>query len=436
MNTALAIEKTKKPTNRAKQSLYQTYNSESEIAEALHLIAPFLTQSANKWLSQFRYTDGTGVTQAAVSTVCELTDVPIGTYCSQVTKQINTTFAEPIMIKKDNPKMDKTGRKNPKGSCYKILQPLWKLKQLVAQKLKEIEQEENEFMAQFIEPSNNTENSTANITPNAQTPCGSKDEQPFLEEQNSSFRKNPLEKNIYNISIPISSDNSYIEYGKKETVKDEFQTISNDLFSSTIIPPKIKYYLKEHLEELTAMNFDVVDYERFIMNSPIIDLQADYEDLNYLNEQHLYWVTRQAIQQVEYIKRTTYGLMKDWCERHLETMRKNMMEPQEATIAAPENHSIFNQVMDKALKPQEAAQAPENDFEYKDSRRRKKTRQRQNEEYLALWDKHQGKKLEELTKEELEELDRAFDSPTHGRRPEYDDHDISTMAWHRYDFKF
>ena len=38
------------------------------------------------------------------------------------------------------------------------------------------------------------------------------------------------------------------------------------------------------------MKFDVVEYERFIKQYPYIDLTAEYEDFNYINEDNLYYL--------------------------------------------------------------------------------------------------------------------------------------------------
>lgn len=429
--TALALVKTNKPSNRIIQSFHETYKgkeAKSKLAEVYYIAKSNkivnLSDVTLKFIKHFTYHTGGGATQTGIKKLCKLAGISVSAFYDTVKPEIES-FEQPLIFTVKAPmKKDKLGRKCD-GTPYKVLQPFDNFIALFKKKEKEILDYHAGIMSGI----------TSGITSNAESPCESKDEQPFLEEQNSSFRENLLEKDLNNIPIPISSDNSYIEYSEEETVKDEFQTISNDLFSSTIIPPKIKYYLKERLEELTAMNFDVVDYERFIMNSPIIDLQADYEDLHCLNEQHLYWITRQVIQQVEYIK-TTYGLMKDWCERHLETMRRNMMEPHEEEIAAPENFSVFQQVMDKALKPQEAAQAPKNDFEYKDSRRRKKTSQEPKNEYEALLNKYKRKSLGELTEEQMKELDLVYERCQKEKSGYFDDRDTSDFAWHRYDFQF
>ena len=191
----------KKQSNRAIQKQQATYKKKAEISEAVNLIKKYVNLSTYKFLCHFLHTNGTGVTQAKIKTICELVGISTGVYSKIVKPEIENTFSQPLIIKlKTTQKKDKLGRKN-KGAEYKSLIPLSVLKHLIRAKEFEAQQEEEYFQTalEMLE-SDITGDITGDITSNESIPCESKGEGTFLGEQNKSFRENLLEskKDIYN----------------------------------------------------------------------------------------------------------------------------------------------------------------------------------------------------------------------------------------------
>src|SRR4051794_38055434 len=87
-----------KPTNRTIQRTHSTYKNKSQISEALHLIKPYVSQSTYKYLSHFLYTEGTGATQSKVTTICKKTGTSTSTYSDTINPEIQSTFAESLII--------------------------------------------------------------------------------------------------------------------------------------------------------------------------------------------------------------------------------------------------------------------------------------------------------------------------------------------------
>ena len=62
----------KKQSNRAIQRKHKTYSHTPDISEGLHLIKPYVSETTYKYLCHFTHTQGQGVTQAKVTTICKL----------------------------------------------------------------------------------------------------------------------------------------------------------------------------------------------------------------------------------------------------------------------------------------------------------------------------------------------------------------------------
>ena len=194
-----------KINNRVIQRQIETYKTKSEISEALFLLREYLNESTHKWLSHFLYTNG--ATQAKISTICERSGVPRSTFYAIVKPEIEEFFLEPLIKKIAAPKkLDHSRTKKVRASEFKILQPLNKIKYLIAkfcqaerQGIAEIRDEL--FSIPGLEPGLET-----GVESNREIPCETSDEESKSDDQKKAFREKPLEipSNIFNTPENIS----------------------------------------------------------------------------------------------------------------------------------------------------------------------------------------------------------------------------------------
>jgi len=199
------VANTIKINNRVIQKQIETYKSKSEISEALFLLREYLNESTHKWLSHFLHTNG--ATQAKISTICDLSGVPRSTFYAIVKPEIENFFLEPLIKKLAAPKkLDHSRSKKVRASEFKILQPLKKIKYLIAkfcqaERLEIAEIRDELFFIPGLDhgPNHGPES-------NPESPCQTAPEDEKSCKQKKAFRENPLEKhnNIFNSPENIS----------------------------------------------------------------------------------------------------------------------------------------------------------------------------------------------------------------------------------------
>lgn len=194
MTTENAV-KTKKINNRTIQRTHATYKTKSEIAEALHLIRPYINESTYRFLRHFLHTNGTGVTQAKIKEICKLAEISTGNYSKTVKPELDGTFSQPLIITTQAPmKWDSKRKKRVKSSEFKSFMPLSVIKHLVVQKQAEEQELYTPDWEQFLPKSDIESDIEGDIESNPSIPWESKDEPAFHEQQNKSFREKHLEK--------------------------------------------------------------------------------------------------------------------------------------------------------------------------------------------------------------------------------------------------
>lgn len=300
----------------AEQKRQSNYNNYSDYSKTIHRLLftedLYLEPPLRKVLTYFRSNckrNGLGVCYASIEAISKAL-IKEGHKASERTVRTGLKLGEEYGIILKNRAHNKDGYR---GCDYKILASAEVIESFITDKI----------------ASKVASNIASNIASNVADrliepiPCESKDEGMKNEEHKvpiyNSFIKNqnikPLESNI---PIPIPSDSTYID---KEPIKEKdiFQTISDNIFHSTI-PMPIKKYLAINIHLLIEKNFNVLEYERFFHEYKGINIKADYDDLNYLNLDHLQYLTSRILQEVTYIK-NTFAIMSNWSDRHMKTRR-------------------------------------------------------------------------------------------------------------------
>jgi hypothetical protein len=191
------------------QKTLETYKSKNEIEEALFYLKKLdLSPSSIKFLEFFRPT--LGATQAKLETIWTAVGISKTTYYDTVLPDLREKAGGAIVGFLKTMKNSQKGNKKVKGSEYKILAPLSKIKKLVADYLKKKEEEFRAAAAALFQDDaeeaaaacgNDTGDETGN-SEKVETPSESKDEEPFSPEQKRSFREDLSKdlKTIFNIT--------------------------------------------------------------------------------------------------------------------------------------------------------------------------------------------------------------------------------------------
>ena len=209
--------------NRHVQKSFETYKTKSEIDEALYLFKKIYSPTAYKILKFILHTKG--VTQAKISTMCEAIGIS-ESYFHRVTKhEINETLGEKILKMIPTQKLDQTKSKKVRGSFYKILLPLNKIKYLF-NKMEEKEKAEHEAFMEELSSIPGVDSSVdSSVEYEDENPCESNVEDQKSESQVKSITKNLLEKDLNKLII----NKNFItkNFGKikiKNTIKNYLNT--------------------------------------------------------------------------------------------------------------------------------------------------------------------------------------------------------------------
>ena len=196
----------KTANNRHIQNLLGFYKLKSEISEALSELKKVFSPATIDFLTQFTFTDN-GVTQMKITEILERRGISASTYSKTIKPEIEALLGEPIVETRETQKNDRSRTKKVRGSAYKILIPLRKIKYLVKKYLKQKHDQEiaelQAFRADLLAiPGDDIENDIKNdIESDAEKPRQDSAEIDFSNGQNKSFRENLSEKDINKLNI-------------------------------------------------------------------------------------------------------------------------------------------------------------------------------------------------------------------------------------------
>lgn len=266
--------------NRILQNQIKSYPIKSEISEALFRLREFLDVSAYKWLSHFKYTDH-GVTQAKISTICDLSGISESTFYKVVKPQIDSFFDEPLILKRRAPRKyshDKT--KKVRSSEFKILQPLNKIIYLVNKKLQDLENEDKLFNETLFSTPGVDYPVDYTVESNPEIPCQTSAEELKTDDQKKSFRKNLLEipSNIFNTHENISKSAP-----RKIKIKTEIKNYLENfpVFRDFITWSDFKRYEISRTLQLAIIKTksDIEETSiQFAIKNAVARLMAEYQD--------------------------------------------------------------------------------------------------------------------------------------------------------------
>lgn len=178
--------------NRQTQKLLETYKTKSEIDEALFLFKKIYSPAAYKILKFILHTNG--VTQAKYSTIAEAVGISESYLHRKIKKEINQALGEEILDIKETQKLDHSKSKKVRGSFYKIIAPLNKIKYL-------IDRENKKYEAELLSVSSVDSSVNSSVESESEIPCPSKTEDQKSDSQGISFKKNLLEKSFNKLNI-------------------------------------------------------------------------------------------------------------------------------------------------------------------------------------------------------------------------------------------
>lgn len=306
--------------NLKEQKIKSNYQSHKEYKKTIHAILhtkDLKIEPPLRKIFEFLWNCKGGVTKTSIEKISKIMTKKLGRGYKPTTINTGIKLAKKYnLLQVENEHSGKTGYKN---CSWKIVAEAEVIHAFIQERLPFFEDEieleiECEFECEF------------ELRQNAENPWESKDEATKNEPHKSLIKQNKTLLKDINISIPISSSNIKTDI-EPVKVKDKFQSMSEDIFHSTI-PNTIKHYLKDNISLLLAKNFNIMQFERFVVRYEHFHAFADYYDMEYLNEQHLLHVTRQLITQVDYIKNTE-ALMRDWADRHLKNRHEKKIAKKE-----------------------------------------------------------------------------------------------------------
>jgi hypothetical protein len=194
------------PNNRHIQNLLGFYKLKSEISEAISELKKVFSPATIDFLTQFTFTDN-GVTQMKITEILKRRGISASTYSKTIKPEIETLLGEPIVETRETQKNDHSRTKKVRGSAYKILIPLRKIKYLIKKYLKQKHAQEiaelQAFRADLLAiPGDDIENDIkSDIESDAEKPRQDSAEIDFSNGQNKSLRENLSEKDINKLNI-------------------------------------------------------------------------------------------------------------------------------------------------------------------------------------------------------------------------------------------
>jgi hypothetical protein len=205
--------------NRQRQKKLETYKTKSEIDEALSLFKKHFSPAAYKVFKFILHTNG--VTQAKYSTMSEKIGYSESYFHRKIIKEINEKLGEKILKTIPTQKFDHSGLKKARGSSFKILPPLAKLKYLIEKYEKKKDSELQADLEDFCSIPGVESSVENSVESDAEIPSRSKTEDSFFEEQKESFRENLSENPYKELNInPLFIDKNFGKIKIKNAVKN------------------------------------------------------------------------------------------------------------------------------------------------------------------------------------------------------------------------
>jgi hypothetical protein len=180
--------------NRQIQKSLETYKTKSEIDEALFLLKQKYSPVAYKIFKFILHTKG--VTQAKISAICEAVGISESYFHRVVKHEINERLGEEILKMIPTQKLDRTRSKKVRGSFYKILAPLNKIKYLFNESEKKETSELQAFLDDLSAVPGVESSDESSVESDSEIPSESKTEDEKSDSHLKSFRENLSEKDL------------------------------------------------------------------------------------------------------------------------------------------------------------------------------------------------------------------------------------------------